>query len=126
MRADDPSRWVEGKYADSWNAYDVCIERAENGLSKADWINFDTYIAWVIANAVKRFRDEGNTAFYYPNEPEENWEALTHGEYEVMIEGFGGWASKSDLETHEEEASAVAKLEDALEIFKNRFKSLWD
>lgn len=127
----DPSKWVET--SDGWDTDKHYEERKVQGFSKADWINFDTYIAWVIANAVQKMKDEGHTMFSYPGEPVENWEHLTRGEYDVMIKGFGRWAEGDEalLELSPEEyrdasAQMVSDLEDALEIFKNRFKSLWD
>lgn len=122
---DDPSKWVEE--TDTWDTDKHYEERKRQGFSKADWINFDSYIAWVIAGAVEKMRDEGHTMFYYPGEPQENWEALTRGEYEVMIKGFGQWAeNRLDFMDREQEEQISRDLEDALEIFKSRFQSLWD
>ena len=128
----DPSKWVET--SDGWDTETHYRERQEQGFSKADWINFDTYIAWVIAQAVQKMKDEGHTMFSYPDEPAENWEHLTRGEYDVMIKGFGQWAEHDKLDLMEistEEYLELSRqhvndLEDALEIFKKRFKSLWD
>lgn len=129
----DPSAWTDE--ADGWEGMEtVRRERGEQGFSFADWINFDTYIAWVIHNAVVKMKSEGHTMFSYPGEPEENWEHLTRGEYEVMIKGFGQWADQDKLDSMEITTEERLKLyrqyendlEDALEIFKMRFKSLWD
>lgn len=129
----DPSAWTDK--AEGWGGMEtVRRERGEQGFSKADWINFDTYIAWVISNAVQKMKDEGHTIFSYPDEPEENWEHLTRGEYDVMIKGFGQWAEHDKLDLMEistEEYLELSRqhvndLEDALEIFKKRFRSLWD
>lgn len=120
----DPSAWTDD--ADGWEGMEtVRRERGEQGFSKADWINFDTYIAWVIAGAVQKMKDEGHTLFNYPGEPSANWEALTNAEYDIMIKGFGRWA-EGWWETTDNEIQAMRELEEALEIFKNRFMSLWD
>lgn len=121
----DPSKWVEE--SDTWNTEQHYEERKTQGVSRADWINFDVYLAWVIHNGIQRFRDEGVSMFSFPGEPEENWEALTNGEYEVMIKGFGQWAKGDFLDLGTEQANQVVRdLEDALEIFKSRFMQLWD
>lgn len=125
MRDDDPSKWVED--ADGYSVEETLAGRGEVGFGFADWINFDTYIAWVIANAVKKMKADGHTEFYYPDEPEENWGALTHAEYDVMIKGFEAWADTEWVfGTKEEREEVLRNLEDALEIFKNRFQLLWD
>lgn len=129
----DPSAWVDE--ADGWAGMDeVRRQRGEQGFSKADWINFDTYIAWVIHNAVVKMKVDGNTAFYYSDAHEDEWEALTHAEYDVMIKGFGQWVNHGDLDLMdiptEEYKKRFRQYEDdldaALTIFKKRFKSLWD
>lgn len=101
-------------------------ERGKRGFSTEDWWNFDTYIAWVIANAVQKMKDDGNTMFSYPDEPDTKWEELTNAEYDIMIKGFGTWASGSWNMFDEEADQAVEDLKAALEIFSNRFMSLWD
>lgn len=120
---DDPSKWVET--AEGWDTDKHYEERKANGFSKADWINFDTYIAWVIHSAVIKMRDEGHTMFSFPGEPEANWEALTRGEYQVMIDGFGDYAAMDELNDPDYK-DIYRRLDEALEIFKKRFKSLWD
>lgn len=123
---DDPSKWVEK--ADGWDTARHYAERQRNGFSKADWINFDTYIAWVISSAVQKMKDDGHTCFYYPDEPSDKWEGLTKAEYDVMILGFGDYAKYRD--DTDLDSSRVKEIEDnleaALEVFKKRFKSLWD
>jgi len=115
----DPTNFVVPKRLEAHKK-----ERTERGFSEEDWWNFDTYIAWVIAGAVEKMKADGNTMFAYPGEPEENWSALTHGEYEIMAKGFSQWA---DADNYLGDADSLYRdLEDALEIFKNRFKSLWD
>lgn len=118
----DPSAWTDE--ADGWSGMErVRRERGEQGFSFADWINFDTYIAWVLVNAVEKMKSEGNTSFYYPDEPEEKWEELTYAEYDTMIKGFGDWAQFG----HGEEPEGLHEnLDKALDIFKKRFRSLWD
>lgn len=122
----DPTLWVED--AEGWDAEQHYAERRENGFSKADWINFDTYIAWVIASAVQRMKDEGHTAFNFPNEEADKWEELTNAEYDVMIKGFGQWADAEKDWEHDraESRRVISDLDAALDIFKKRFKSLWD
>lgn len=122
----DPSAWTDE--ADGWGGMEaVRRERGEQGFSKADWINFDTYIAWVIHNAVVKMKSDGHTMFMFEGEPDSEWERLTNEEYDVMIKGFGTWAEgKFELNGREAQERAVADLDAALDIFKKRFKSLWD
>lgn len=129
----DPSAWTDE--AKGWGGMEaVRRERGEQGFSKADWINFDTYIAWVIHNAVVKMKSDGHTMFSYPGEPEDTWEARTNEEYDVMIKGFGQWAKHDELGTMEISPDEymklyrqyVSDLDAALDIFKKRFKSLWD
>ena len=128
---EDPSKWVEDS---DWSTEKHYEERKVQGFSKADWINFDTYIAWVIASAVEKMKAEGHTMFRFPGEPGDTWEARTHEEYDVMIKGFSQWANHDTLDwldmSREEYRRTSqryeADLDAALEIFKKRFKSLWD
>lgn len=122
----DPSAWTDD--ASGWGGMEtVRRERGEQGFSKADWINFDTYIAWVIHNAVVKMKSDGHTMFMFDGEPEDKWEDLTNAEYDIMIKGFGQWAEPGKWEfDNEQSKEAVADLDAALEIFKKRFKSLWD
>lgn len=103
------------------------VERGKRGFSTEDWWNFDTYIAWVIANAVEKMKADGHTMFNYPDEPVEKWEELTNADYDTMIKGFSEWASgKYDVSEGDEANQMVANLDAALDVFKYRFKSLWD
>lgn len=121
----DPSKWVEKE--SRWDTDEHYRQRSQNGFSFADWINFDSYIAWVIANAVQKMKDEGNTSFVYDGEPPENWEELTKAEYQVMIDGFGGYVKMRDeIMDSEEWAKVKRNLDDALALFSKRFTSLWD
>lgn len=128
---EDPSKWVEKE--DRWDTNEHYDQRKIRGFSDADWINFDTYIAWVIASAVEKMKSDGHTMFSFPDQPDSEWERLTHEEYDVMIKGFGQWAegeeSIIDLEMDEFRnihAQRIRDLDNALDIFKKRFKSLWD
>lgn len=121
----DPSAWTDD--AEGWpgGMETVRRERGEQGFSFADWINFDTYIAWVITNAVRKMKTDGHTMFSYPDEPESEWLRLTHEEYDIMIKGFGNWADANHAAS-DDWRGIEADLDAALEIFKKRFKSLWD
>lgn len=123
MTLPDPSKWVENSDS-GWDADEHYVERKNNGFSTADWINFDTYIAWVIASAVEKMKSDGHTMFSYIDSPEDTWLKRTHEEYDVMIKGFGNWATGEVPE--ESVTQQYADLNAALEIFKKRFKSLWD
>lgn len=116
----DPTAYVEPK-----RRYGHKQERFERGFSSEDWWNFDTYIAWVITNAIEKFRDDGSTVFSDPGQTFAESEAQTKAEYEIMIKGFGNWVkcSKSIIEESDE---VVADLDAALDIFKKRFVQLWD
>lgn len=102
-------------------------QRAERGFSDEDWWNFDTYIAWVIAQAVQKFKDDGTTSFYFEGVPPEEWDERTQAEYDVMIKGFGRYVEfQINPSAWSELAQIDNDLEAALEIFKKRFRSLWD
>lgn len=119
--ATDPTNFVSSARAKSHR-----VQRAERGFSDEDWWNFDVYIAWVIANAVKKMKTDGNTSFIFKDEPEEKWEALTNEEYDVMIKGFGDYAQGAYSLDKESLVEIEKNLNAALEVFKKRFKSLWD
>jgi hypothetical protein len=95
-------------------------ERATNGFSKYDWWSFDTYLAWVIAGGLKKFRTEGHG--YPADVTEQEWNILL----DVMIEGFEGWLEKFETKTLDEEEELRKKLNVALDIFRVYFVSLWD
>lgn len=120
----DPSKWVEEE--SRWDTDEHYQQRSQNGFSYADWINFDHYIAWVIASAVQKMKDEGHTMFIFPGEPEDKWEELTKAEYQTMIDGFGEYLEKRDQIGAEGWTDLKRKLDAALEIFSKRFTSLWD
>lgn len=122
---DDPSKWVEE--TERWDTDKHYEERKVNGFSTADWINFDTYIAWVIAEAVRKMKSDGHTMFSYIGQPEDTWEALTHEEYDVMIHGFSQYVEHRDSSGNTTDYKKIYDdLDKALEVFKVRFKSLWD
>jgi Holliday junction resolvase RusA-like endonuclease len=120
----DPSAWTDE--AEGWpgGMETVRRERGEQGFSYADWINFDTYIAWVIANAVEKMKTDGHTMFSYPDEPEDQWAALTQRDYDTMVKGFRQWADYGHGLAFP--GTLDDDLDAALEIFKKRFRSLWD
>ena len=72
----DPTKWVEG--AENWDTDKHYRQRQERGFSDADWINFDTYLAWVIYNGMKKFREDGSHLF------------PTYEELDCIMDGFGG------------------------------------
>jgi hypothetical protein len=119
----DPSLWVEKE--SRWETEEHYEERKKQGFSTADWINFDTYIAWVIACAVEKMKSDGHTMFTFEGVPESEWLRLTHEEYDVMIKGFGNW-SKEGHGLDIDYKTLVEDLDAALDIFKKRFRSLWD
>jgi hypothetical protein len=118
----DPSAWTDA--AAGWDGTEtVRRERGERGFAYADWINFDSYIAWVIAGAVEKMKADGHTMFSYPGVPDDEWEDRTNEEYDIMIKGFGNWA---EFKFDADERTLYEDLQAALEVFKRRFVSLWD
>ena len=99
----DPTKWIEG--AENWDTDKHYRQRQERGFSDADWINFDTYLAWVIYNGMKKFREDGNHLF------------PTYEELDCIMDGFGRYAGDG----HDEE-----KLSHALQLFADNFVRFWD
>jgi hypothetical protein len=97
-------------------------QRATRGFSDWDWWSFDTYIAWVIANGLRKFRDDG---IGYPGYmTEEQWVMIL----DIAIEGFDLAATKFDwtFGPVEDQREKAAKVNLALDIFKGIHETLWD
>lgn len=95
-------------------------QRALRGFSDFDWWSFDTYISWVIATALTKFRDEG---IGYPvMYTEEEWKAIL----DVAIEGFELAATKFDWDFDDDREEKAGKVQVALDIFKAIHGDLWD
>lgn len=92
-------------------------ERARYGYSWWDWINFNSYLADVIQDGTLRFITEGHG---YPSDltPEE-WNNVLFR----ISEGFHLYGNKDGWLMNDDEK---ARVEDALDHFRERFYSLWD
>ena len=133
MEIGDPTHWV---YKD--NTHDSAkheSERAKNGFSVYDWINFSDYLAWVIVQALKKFRDEGAG---FPailgndtNTGMDEWKSILN----EMITGFEAHLAM-ESSSHLDYASWDDYLEGikhqhalrdrALDLFKEYYGNLWD
>lgn len=107
-------------------------ERATYGFSEYDWWNFNSYLAWVILQALARFAERGNG---YPmrgeNHTYEQWInligvmeegfvlVLREDEYPGIRElGVDDWKKANDV--------ANRRIKIALDVFSEYFTSLWD
>lgn len=88
-------------------------ERINFGVSEYDWYNFNSYLAFVIANAAQMFLDMRHG---HPEDiTDEEWAV----ELTKLRDAFAAVAEDSDYSDKDE-------TDEALEILKNRFYSLWD
>ena len=117
---DDPSLWVEK--AEGWDTDKHYEERKTSGFSYADWINFNTYIAWVNINALTMFK----TGHGYPGDLEsmDEWVVLL----DKMIDGFKAHIAIDDCQWNgpEELAELNKTAKEGLMLYAERFGSLWD
>lgn len=105
----DPITWAENKKKHR-------RQRAKRGFSVYDWWNFDTYLSWVMINALEKFRDDG--VGHPANLTENEWTTILN----VMIDGFEALIL---LETEEDE-ELLRRGEIALDLFRIYYRDLWD
>lgn len=133
MDIGDPTHWV---YKDS--THDSAkheSERVKNGFSFYDWINFSDYLAWVIIQALKKFRDEGaGFPAELGNDTDtgmDEWKSILN----EMITGFeahlamesGSHLDYASWDDYLEGIKHQCALRDrALDLFKEYYGNLWD
>lgn len=99
------------------------IDRLRYGASWYDWINFDTYLAALLANAAHDFRNHG-VGGYPGNMTKERW----HAELLKIETAFRKWVDddlRSKMSTEEEKA-LYEECQEALFAVALHFGSFWD
>ena len=115
----DPASWI----TDDWHGgvEGHRRDRAEKGYSRADLINFDTHLAWVIASGA---RELAEITHGYPANlagGADEWHAILN----KIADGFEGWLHyEADNSGKYSEVSAA--LNESLDLFKQYFMALWD
>ena len=93
-------------------------QRILRGFSDWDWINADTYLAWVISGICQKKIDDGHTCWHFTGDLEEDI-AETERILSKMVKVFGEYAKDSEY-------TALEELDEALDLFKKYFTRLWD
>jgi hypothetical protein len=117
----DPSAWV-AKDEDKYDLERHKRERAENGFSVFDWWNFNSYLAWVNIQGLKKFKEEGSG--YPANSSLEEWNEML----DIMIEGFEAFETyMNDCPDSREEIEALlATHRVGMKLYAEQFVHLWD
>ncbi len=109
-------------------------QRADNGYSWEDWINFDSYIVPVIANAILDFAEHGVGFFpmdneepdpldyAYPQSTQENHTATLGAIYYALSE----YSKVTDAAIGPEWEMRYAEAQEALHIFVDHLAHWWD
>jgi hypothetical protein len=113
----DPVKWAK-------NTLRHKRERARNGFSFYDWVNFDEYLAWVIVGGLKMFRHHGSG---HPSQLTlEQWNDIL----DEMIEGFEAYLFICSIDAVNEGEEGLNKKKEtsdrALQLFVEYFPDLWD
>lgn len=117
------------------------IDRAQNGYSWDDWINFDSYVGPMIAKAVKRFADEGHGFFFVDKSDavdahtppyiadwenaEAKFKALCYGIHDDIMAYYNLDIFSPDC-TYEEEVAALETAKAAMVLFSQNLGHWWD
>lgn len=96
-------------------------QRAEQGYSWHDWINFDTFIAGVIANAARDFRLNG--VGYPGNVTQDEWTDIL-ARIETPLRAWS--EGKHDAVGSAERGTLYRECQEALRLFADHFGSFWD
>jgi len=96
-------------------------QRAKQGYSEYDWWSFDTYITWVIGNAVLDFKNRG-VGLHYGSSSAENDEWLDSIAKPLLRYS----ESKFDIHDHEEELRMYNEAREAMKKFSEHLGTWWD
>ena len=98
-------------------------QRANEGMSWYDWINFDQFLAQIIVNACDRFLVDGHGFPASLNNMSE-WKAILR----EMRDGFQAHLEISDFnfKGREEHDALQAKYKRAMELFAIYHPNMWD
>lgn len=116
----DPIQWEWVQFPFNQTREDF-LERARHGVSNTDWWNFDTYFATVMVNFAKKIKEGGHTAPYTTGDLDED-SRLWDGQLDRIIAAFSNY-----LESDEEGVPYDKELlDEAFDIIKQRYRSMWD
>jgi len=96
-------------------------ERAKKGYSTYDWWSFDTYITWVIGNAVLDFKNNG-VGLHYGSDSAENAAWLDSIAKPLLRYS----EMKFDILDHEEEVRMYNEAREAMHKFAENLGTFWD
>lgn len=110
-------------------------ERAENGYSWFDWINFDSFIAGIVATAVLKFAEDGvgyfpiggefqdpEYPYDYPDGTHENFVATCGAIYYALTE----WLNDGNMVMLNETDVKYQEAREAMILFAEHLGSWWD
>ncbi len=125
----DPSAWV--MHENGWSHAKHRSERAVNGFSYADWINFADYITWVNIQALEQFKTGSGHPVYGEVQTMDDWIRVL----DEMIRGFKAQNSLQSAEYYQFDDEAgnakrrkmlQARFEKGMAQYTFYFSSLWD
>lgn len=96
-------------------------ERAKQGYSTYDWWSFDTYITWVIGNAVLDFKNKG-MGLHYGSNSAENDEWLD----DIARPLLRYSEQKFDIHDYEEDKKLYEEARAAMHTFAEHLGTFWD
>lgn len=106
-------------------------ERIHNGFSIVDWWNFDSYIAAIMIDGLKKFKEDGTgVPAEFGTDVTDTGLEEWHAVLDKIIDGFKAYLEINDhlgyddyLEFYDE---AKKKLDNSFELLKTYFQYLWD
>lgn len=123
------------------------IQRGRRGWSDKDWWNLDNYLTDILIGALSKMRTDRHAMFNFYTELDnddfmsdayqerhKDDDKKTDADLDEMIEGFKAAKAMSNLERMDGEPfdptyrfeAEQAKLNRALDLFKEHFQELWD
>lgn len=130
MENEDPTAWInKADHVTKEQVEKHYADRAKNGFSWYDWINFHNYLSFVIIGGLKKFR--ADAAGYPSSVTEDEWNEIL----DKMIAGFEANQTMADMtgwdhqgsQSYTEWAKPYAeKWEEGSALFIKYYSSLWD
>jgi hypothetical protein len=119
---DEGLNWPERAFKNKPDELEKHFEqRKSRGFSDADWWSFDTFIAGVIGQAVKKFRNEG--VGYPSDSTPEDWLSVCDSIWVPLLKYAD---MKFKVFTNEEEKELHDNAVEAMRKFSERLGDWWD
>jgi hypothetical protein len=109
-----------------WSRVKQAYQRLSRGYSDRDWWGFDSFLAGIIADGCKKFREEGHG---WPGTYRDGSDMTIEQWNDILTkieDGFRAHLENDDFPDEERRKELTAKFEEGGKLFIEYFGSLWD